>query len=474
MNPFLLKALWQLKGSRRIWVQTLLLCVTLWLGAFYTYLALTLLVVFATAPHFGEERQRGSLWVSGITGMTPFQEAAGRLSGALLSPAVSWGLSQLVMVGWGRFSLSLALTGLLWLTFVGAVGLVASLTRNPVRATTTALAWLVFSPLLPAILDNPLPGAMDLFPSWYLLVHSNPWPLLVGSLLALAYLTFRLADNAPLEAASPSVAGEARGLAPRREGALPHQAPPRLEPAPPNLVDRLLSHWSDDPFYRAYRDGYLRLYRDATDAPGSALSPGLVFCGLLGLVSSVPELQRIFSLGLFMTLIGIALSGLGALLVGSKSMQAEGEGAIWPLLLVTGMTPSRVLGGKFATSFFAVSGEWRVCLVAYLLVLFVQPCLVPLLFLHPAVIALGALLGLGLACTSRREGGLVQVLLVLLLGLNLAFVVPPLYAALVGGFSLGTLSILSLELAMVVLLSLVLLPWVRVRLAERMEPESIR
>lgn len=473
MNPFLLKALWQLKRSRLVWVQALLLCLMLWSGAFYTYLAITILALFATAPHFGEERQRGSLWVSGITGMPPYQEALGRLSGALLTVAVSWGLSLAVMLGWGRFSLSVALNGSLWLLFVGAVGLIASLTRNPVRATMTALAWLLFSPLLPAILESPLPGAMKLFPSWCLLFSSNPWPLLGGILLALAYLTIKLGHNTPLQAAQPSVAGEARGLAPRREGILPHQAAPRLDPAARNLVDLLLARWSDDPFYRAYRDGYLRLYQNATDAPGSALAPGLIFCGLLGLVCSV-EVEPFNSLPLFMILLGIALSGLGALLVGYKSMQAESEGAIWPLLLVTGMTPSRVLGGKFATSFFAISGEWRVCLLAYLLVLLVRPYTLPLILLHPAVIALGALLGIGLSCASRREGALVQTLLVLLLGLNLSFTVPELYQTLVGSFGLGTLAILSMELAALAVTIAILLPWVRVRLAERMEPESIR
>ncbi len=473
MNPFLLRALWQLKRSRRVWVQTLVLCLAAWLSTFYVYLALTLLALLATAPHFGEERRLGSLWVTGITGMTPRSEAIGRWSGALLPLTVSWGATQLVLALGGGFLPGLALSGFLWLLFVGAVGLVASVSRNPVRATTAALAWLLFSPLIPAILENPLPGALKVFPSWYLLFIANPWPLLIGIVLALGYLTLRLKRNAPLEAVSPTLAGEARGLAPRREGALPHQAPPRLEPAATNLVDRVLGRWVDNPFFRAYRDGYLRLYQSATDAPGSALAPGLILCGLLLLVCSL-ELEPVGSLALFMVLTGIALSGLGALLVGYKTMQAESQGATWPLLLASGMTPSRVLGGKFAAAFYAISGEWRVCWLGYVLVLFTRPYLVPLVLLHGAVIALGALLGIGLACASRREGGLVQILLLLLLGLDLALTVPALYQSLLHFFGLGTLAILSLQLALAAILLMLVLPWARVRLAERMEPESIR
>jgi len=89
--------------------------------------------------------------------------------------------------------------------------------------------------------------------------------------------------------------------------------------------------------------------------------------------------------------------------LGARALSAERDQDTWPLLVVTGMKPHRILVGKFAASFYALSGEWVVTLPFWLLAAaltgnFALPLLA---VIQPASIAIGIISGLWLASQPR-------------------------------------------------------------------------
>jgi hypothetical protein len=245
------------------------------------------------------------------------------------------------------------------------------------------------------------------------------WILFVQVVIGVA--AFFIAGGSPLRLTAEAQPGP-RGLMPSNPergagvadtntpwndiSAVPSKDGPPSRPEPPRkswLADLLLGRFDGNPFYMAYRRGFARLFSGSIAAPGSAVPPGLMICGLFttgvmsltGTPSAVPLLVSIAAAGFISACEGFA--------IGMRALQAERDRSTWPLLLVTGMRPNRVLEGKFAAAFYALSGEWTFTIPLWLFAA-IPGCrlwLLTLAIIHPGVTALSILAGLWFASQPR-------------------------------------------------------------------------
>ncbi|MEW6284425.1 MAG: hypothetical protein AB1758_37770, partial [Candidatus Eremiobacterota bacterium] len=435
-NPFWLRAWWQFRRERPWSGRRVLLALVAglaWWSPGWWVACLTGLAIYRGAQVYLQERDRGTLSVSGITAVAPGSEALGRLGGALLLLTEGWvlALPAVLLHGWrpGHAGAFWLLTGL-WVVYTTAFGMLSA-TREPdlVRCCSTSCATILGGTLCAYLLEvlwargdvspvaswlvmclPPSPVALYMLGAELSYLPVNQTQLLLLWLLGLVPLAWVLTLAVRSQAAL-AVGGSrgSRGVTPRRDGLLPHEIhrAPAEEP-PSDLAHALLAPWRENPFYRAYRYGHHRLYHGSP--PGGPLAPALVVTGLLLPALLVFSGQASDALGLvpgYALLVCLHLaafiSAVEAVVLGFRAIDAERDASTWPLLVSTGMRPATILGGKFAACFYALSGEWASMLLFWLLLLFTKPVLMLLVVLQPTAIALGILAGMGLA--AGRDWG---------------------------------------------------------------------
>jgi len=106
-------------------------------------------------------------------------------------------------------------------------------------------------------------------------------------------------------------------------------------------------------------------------------------------------------------------------MIGARSLSSERDRATWPLLAVTGMRPGRILAGKFATSCYALSGEWVWTLPFWVgcALATKSPSLLLLPWIQPLAIATGVIVGLWVASQPKVRVGWAPIAAVALVGL---------------------------------------------------------
>ncbi len=437
-----------------------ILAAILWLAA------LTLCSISATTGIFQRERDLGTLQVSGITATRPEREVLGRWAASLMSVGEGWLMGAILVAlalvpsvtTYPIFNVVAAwLFVLIWCGFLGAVGLAcASQARTAAGAFTGTILMILGGTYatclfvaqviqsyrgmsnLPmdnayVLMDNAL-WCLPPIPTAAFCIMSSPSPLallaltaplwLFATYAALRWAAHNVRHGAPLRVASASAAAGPKGLIPTpAHGAVVRYDTPwhqqtactaddfaRLRGSLPaaggrrSPVDLILTACRDNPFYHAYRRGFMRAFATVAAAPGSVLPPAFVILGLLIYTIGFHYEPEIMANGLVVWLsLGVIVSALEAFNLSSRALSAERDQATWPLLVVTGMRPARILSGKFATTFYALSGEWLWTTPFWLLALLVtrQPGLALLYVAQPAAVALAAVLGLWGASQPR-------------------------------------------------------------------------
>jgi hypothetical protein len=439
--------------------------------------SLTLQTLAKASSVYERERDLGALPLVTLTAIRPHDEVRGRFMGSLLAPGAGWmcGLLLLLLApvhhgagpgwavgggpGYGQL-FALWLTCGLWMLTLAAMGLYfASFTKGAASAfmgvTCTVFGCFLIYPTAIVYLSSALPVSLGNMaaqllvnqrylsipplPSLFLPYLSDPWSwswnvfflqLTVWLSLIVAALggaLYQVRRGRPLAVKGRAAEGP-RGLVPTAApppvvtGVRP---PPGTIPSHPLsfIADFMLKPFERNPYYVAYRRGYLRLYAgQVTNAPGSALPPGLLICAIVTYAciaaahTDLTDVAVVQGAGtMLLVVIGFAslISALQATALAIRSLSSERDQATWPLLVVTGMQPSRVLGGKFAAAFYSVSGEWLFPLPAWVFAALIsgRPLLLLLALVHPAATAAGVLAGLTVASQTSGRMSMTRVVL---------------------------------------------------------------
>jgi hypothetical protein len=418
----------------------------LWLGG------LSWFSVSSTIQVYHYERDLGTLQVVSLTRVHPFHEVLGRWAGSLVCVFEGW-IMGLLLVLFSLFLLPESFINVacawvfsaFWCAALGALGIACSAAYRTIIKSVTGLSAVLLmitaigislSGLFLAIITAASRSthllswclALPPDPLVFYLLFSTPFPpvlLVVLMMLWTAFIAmvlmlsaFFVARGFPLRGESSRHPGP-RGiipvadstpvfadqgfmkdlLAPGKSGARP--GVPRRSPA-----DGFLNGiFHRNPFYMAYRRGFMRIYRGATASPGSLLPPALVICGqLCYCLMSFENASSEAALALVIALASASFISLcEALLLGNRALHAERDQSTWPMLLATGMRPGQVLAGKFAMTFYALSGEWSYTAPLWLLCALCggKAGVLALAIVHPAVISLGILTGLWMASQPR-------------------------------------------------------------------------
>lgn len=421
--------------------EAVLLGVVTWFGT------LTVAALVVGVNMWSRERLTGALPVLALAAYPPRQEILGRFFGVLLLLAEPWLLGGLLVVSvplvvspemaadrhWaGLFGAVLAvwLFCPFWCAAILALAMRCSLES---QSTAQALVWFVgvvfalnafYALAFAGTVHVTRPGGFQMTPLSIVLGSLPPSPLAVLAMISYplsastlvliplwtvfsAYHLLTAAEEVKhdmqLHARELFVVTLLRNLVPTGQSTC-WNYPLESRPKARGWVDSLLFAFHRNPFYAAYRNGFMRLYSNVAAAPGSAWPPGLVFWGVWSFsINSWFNADPSDFTGIGLLLTGLipafAISAFEAFSLGHQALMAEREQSTWPLLVVSGLSPRQVLAGKFAAAFYAVSGEWTIPSLLWLVVLTTsQPAAIVLAVLHPTIIAFAILLGLGAAC----------------------------------------------------------------------------
>lgn len=178
---------------------------------------------------------------------------------------------------------------------------------------------------------------------------------------------------------------------------------PDEPPLDRGLTSRLLKQFDGNPFYHAYRNGFIRLYAGESAAPGSVMAAAIVIVGLIAyrLLATIDPPMGASALLIALTITSV-IGACEGLVLGTRALSTERDQSTWPMLVVSGMRPATLLRGKFATAFYALSGEWSMATPFWVLAaLSWHPAVALLALVQPAAIALGILFGLWMASQPR-------------------------------------------------------------------------
>lgn len=394
------------------------------------WLALTTVLAVSAGIHvYPRERDLGALEVASLTPTSPWREAVGRFAGAFIGVFEGWtigvllvALSAFVFDVNGLQVVSVWIFSLFWFAGLTATALFwSAASRTSSAALSAVLTTMVLVNMgytiaagkgLPLDLLRVLPlnlcGFAAAFASaqsgddwmWSLEVLCATWSLFV--LVALDLTTYLIFVRAPLQV-GPTPQG-AVGLLPANPNVPPPARPrDRATTIGGGLTDRLLRRFNGNPFYHAYRNGFLRLFAGQSAAPGNVAAAGAALTGPLFFVMLCrSELNAAVNVLLAILALASSVGVAEGLVLGARALTSEREQSTWPMLVVSGIRPSTVLRGKFAAAFYALSGEWALALPVWLFALPMgHPGILLLALVQPAAIAMGILVGLWMSSQPR-------------------------------------------------------------------------